>query len=284
MVDVQASQVLAPFLISAAPCSSNEQSEEERLRFHASTSGQPEALALSSCHPITAPNELSKGTGLHLLAPLQIKSLALYQQMLSLTSSTASLLTTTRISLPSLVAMEAYRSNYLRLGLTASLMETHNTQSPIARSWVIHELGAASDTAPHEAEGKSMTATLTSNDSEALRWDRVPANMHPTRLQLILPHYPFFDVSFPWPAVRDRLLTQIAKGNLSEQEFCADCLQHPLSTGTPQSFMIWGADPMDEDNWELEERFALKYQALFDDAVIKRTNWWRKKRDLPPIR
>lgn len=183
------------------------------------------------------------------------------------------------LTIPSLTAIHAYRLNYERIGLKADLMESYDVKSPIADSWVLYEMSKT---------GKLLKPSTIDNHGTIssrirLHWDKVPENMYPTRLQLSMQHHPMVDVSFPWPLVRDRFLLSTSNGSLDEAEFCADLLQHPYTTGQSQPFIIWGNDPMDIENWELSESFAKKYHFLFDEEIIRRTNWWRKKRDLAPI-
>ncbi|MCO5566261.1 hypothetical protein L7F22_019937 [Adiantum nelumboides] len=119
-----------------------------------------------------------------------------------------------------------------------------------------------------------------------LYWEDIPTNMHPTEAQLRIDHHPFIDIAFPWPSMREKILTMLASSIIDEGDLCDDCFQSGLP-GNPNNpepaFLIWGTDYSDPFAWEVGEKFAQKWWFLLDEEIIYRSNWWRKQRSLPPL-
>lgn len=170
-----------------------------------------------------------------------------------------------------LVSRELTGQNSLTPSST-NLSETSSPQTPSTAT----STSSASSGEEKEPEGKSF--------SKRLHWERVPPNLYPTELQLTVPHHPFFDVFFPWPAVRDRFLRLVQCGLWDEEEICKDIMDSLVgdSSATP-AFTIYGDDPSLEMAWEVSEDFLHRYWTIFDDSIVKQTNYWRKQRGLPPI-
>ncbi|PWN38616.1 uncharacterized protein FA14DRAFT_153935 [Meira miltonrushii] len=118
-----------------------------------------------------------------------------------------------------------------------------------------------------------------------LRWENIPLNMHPTEAQLRIDHHPFIDIAFPWPSMREKILTMLASSIIDEGDLCDDCFQSGLPGNPNQepAFLIWGTDYSDPFAWEVGEKFAQKWWFLLDEEIIYRSNWWRKQRGLPAL-
>lgn len=112
-------------------------------------------------------------------------------------------------------------------------------------------------------------------------WEAMGPNMLPTTEQLLYPHRAFLDACLPWPAVRSRLLKHALTSPVCEEELAFDLLLSVLSSDEAlSSFHVYGDDILDPEAWELSERMLTKWWGLFDDSVIRRTNWWRRQRGL----
>ncbi|KAJ1024440.1 hypothetical protein NDA13_004373 [Ustilago tritici] len=115
-------------------------------------------------------------------------------------------------------------------------------------------------------------------------WDKMALNMLPVTEQLLYPHRAFIDACLPWPAVRSRLLKQSLTSPVCEQEFALDLLLSILSSDESLStFHVYGDDVFDPEAWKLSEGMLTKWWGLFDDSIVRRTNWWRRQRELPDL-
>ncbi|TKY86578.1 hypothetical protein EX895_004727 [Sporisorium graminicola] len=118
----------------------------------------------------------------------------------------------------------------------------------------------------------------------AIDWDAMGSNMLPTTEQLVYPHRAFLDACLPWPAVRSRLLKHSLTHPVCEEEFALDLLLSVLSSDEAlASFRVHGDDVLDPEAWELSERMVTKWWGLFDETVLRRTNWWRRQRGLEQL-
>ncbi|KAJ1020597.1 hypothetical protein NDA16_003990 [Ustilago loliicola] len=118
----------------------------------------------------------------------------------------------------------------------------------------------------------------------AIDWDTMTSNMLPTTEQLLYPHRAFIDACLPWPAVRSCLLKHSLTSSVCEQELALDLLLSVLcSDESLASFHVYGDDILDPEAWELSERTLSKWWGLFDDSIVRRTNWWRRQRGLPEL-
>lgn len=112
-------------------------------------------------------------------------------------------------------------------------------------------------------------------------WNTMPPNMLPTTEQLLYPHCAFVDACLPWPVVRSRLLKHALTNPLCEEEFALDLLLSILSPDEAlASVRVHGDDVLDPEAWELSERLWTKWSGLFDESIVRRTNWWRRQRGL----
>lgn len=69
-----------------------------------------------------------------------------------------------------------------------------------------------------------------------------------------------------------------------EEEFALDLLLSVLSSDEAlASFRVLGDDVFDPEAWELGERMVAKWCGFFDDAVLRRSNWWRRQRGLDEL-
>ncbi|UZJ57638.1 hypothetical protein CBS101457_006958 [Exobasidium rhododendri] len=100
-----------------------------------------------------------------------------------------------------------------------------------------------------------------------LDWSNIASNWHPTKSQLEVDHHPYIDVCFPWPSVRERILSTLHL--IDEDELCDDL--HPERSNEQQSatrsepaMIVWGSDPTYEMAWEVGESFAQKWWMYFD--------------------
>lgn len=115
-------------------------------------------------------------------------------------------------------------------------------------------------------------------------WDSLSSNMLPTTEQLLYPHRAFLDACLPWPAVRSRLVKHALAQPVCEEELALDLLLSILSTDEGvASFHVYGDDVLDPEAWELSERMLQKWWGLFDDSILRRTNWWRRQRGLTEL-
>lgn len=49
------------------------------------------------------------------------------------------------------------------------------------------------------------------------------------------------------------------------------------------SFRVYGDDVLEPEAWELSEAMLTKWWGLFDDSIMRRTNWWRRQRGLAAL-
>lgn len=112
-----------------------------------------------------------------------------------------------------------------------------------------------------------------------INWDTLPPSMLPCTEQLLYPHRAFLDACLPWPSVRSRLLKHTLPHPVAEEEFALDLLLSVLSTDEAlSSFTVYGDDVLDAEAWEVSQRLVSKWWGLFDDSIIRRSNWWRRQR------
>ncbi|PWN48695.1 hypothetical protein IE53DRAFT_389099 [Violaceomyces palustris] len=126
---------------------------------------------------------------------------------------------------------------------------------------------------------RPVDSQMVGSADRRLNWDKVPKNMHPTKMQLTKEHHPYLDIAFPWPSMREKILT-FMNSVFDEDEFCEDMYVAGMSTENEPAFLIWGDDTMDENAWEVGEEFAKKWWILLDNDILRRTNWWRRQRGL----
>uniref|UniRef100_V5EXE0 Uncharacterized protein n=2 Tax=Kalmanozyma brasiliensis (strain GHG001) TaxID=1365824 RepID=V5EXE0_KALBG len=113
----------------------------------------------------------------------------------------------------------------------------------------------------------------------AITWDSLPPSMLPCTEQLLYPHRAFLDACLPWPSVRSRLLKHALTNPVAEEEFALDLLLSILSTDEAlSSFTVYGDDVLDPEAWEVSQRMVSKWWGLFDDSILRRSNWWRRQR------
>jgi hypothetical protein len=117
-----------------------------------------------------------------------------------------------------------------------------------------------------------------------VHWGSLCSNMLPTYEQLLYAHRAFVDTCLPWPAVRSRLVMRTLTMPVCEEELALDLLLSILFTDEGvASFHVCGDDVLDPEAWELGERMLQKWWGLFDDSIVRRTNWWRRQRGLEEI-
>jgi hypothetical protein len=120
---------------------------------------------------------------------------------------------------------------------------------------------------------------------QRIRRLRNAPNIHPTKLQLNVPHSLFIDV-LPWPSVRDRLIHLTTSGVLDMHTVKMDLVGKLFGcTGAGNTLVIHGDDPLDEESWEMSEYFLQKYHPYvhFERKIIRRTNFWRRHRGEPDV-
>jgi hypothetical protein len=135
----------------------------------------------------------------------------------------------------------------------------------------------------------------------------IPRALEPTSLQLILQHRRWIDL-FPFPQLRDNILTSISQGELNESDFYEDIVgqvfedceysdQEPLpaesldkdlaekvqipgSRKLGEIGLVAWSDPWDISGWEVTEAFIQKWRFLFHGCqdLLKATNYWRELR------
>lgn len=107
-----------------------------------------------------------------------------------------------------------------------------------------------------------------------------PESLHPTELQISVPHHPWIDL-FPIPKLRDNLLYAIAtQETFDEDELCFDMVE--ISHGEPTekpALIVWG-DPWDPRGWEASLPFLRKWGYLLQGCteMMEATNYWRERR------
>ncbi|PWN23564.1 hypothetical protein BCV69DRAFT_3149 [Microstroma glucosiphilum] len=124
-----------------------------------------------------------------------------------------------------------------------------------------------------------------SDQIRRIRSLRNAPNIHPTKLQLEVPHSIFIDV-LPWPSVRDRLIRLVSAGEVDIHDVKGDLVGKDFGTvGAGNTVQIHGDDPLDEESWELSEHFLQKYHVCLQlgPKIIRRTNFWRRMRGEPDV-
>lgn len=115
----------------------------------------------------------------------------------------------------------------------------------------------------------------------------IPPSLHPTSLQLSVPHEPSIDF-FPLPRLRDNLI--LMGDNLFKMSsFCRDMLgtlfqNHGIDNCDRKGLIVWG-DPWDVNSWECTPGFLMEWGWLLDgcDELLYSTNRWRISRGEEPI-
>ncbi|KAK1724165.1 uncharacterized protein BDZ83DRAFT_623777 [Colletotrichum acutatum] len=103
--------------------------------------------------------------------------------------------------------------------------------------------------------------------------------LQPTLLQRTVLHHPWIDL-FPFPRLRDNVLVGVVKGDLDDDELCADILEvKDEDLGDKPSLIVWG-EPWDSKAWEANENFFTKWGFLVKGCpeLLEATNCWRVKR------
>lgn len=152
--------------------------------------------------------------------------------------------------------------------LPASL---NRTAGPAAKSLALWQHLKASTRAPKDL----------ANDG-SIMWSSMPANMLPTTEQQRVPHHRCIDLGLPWASVRSRLLDLAQTDRLCLNEFLLDILLSLVLPDQRPSFYVYGDDPYDPECWELSASFAAKWSGIFDESILRRSNWWRRQRGLAP--
>ncbi|KAH6887393.1 hypothetical protein B0T10DRAFT_489750 [Thelonectria olida] len=107
-----------------------------------------------------------------------------------------------------------------------------------------------------------------------------PESLHPTELQVAVPHHPWIDL-FPIPRLRDNLLSAISTQDpLDEDELCFDMLEISDGEATEKAALIVWGDPWDPKGWEVSVPFLRKWGSLLQGCyeMLEATNYWREKR------
>lgn len=215
-------------------------------------------------------------------------------QLLSLAYCSPSL--SHNYSLRSMHFAKALILNTFRFGFELKYMSNTNSQSYVAQDWSIYLAKQKSLKGREQDDfGKKATDQIVNISTESpstdhtlslkpLRWAELPKNMLPTDDQLTIKHHPYIDVSFPWPMMRSKLLKMLYTV-IDYDDFCDAVFKAGLPGAKIKepAFYIWGDDPMDESAWEVGESFAKKWWFLLDDAILARTNWWRRLRGLEQL-
>ncbi|KAF4779978.1 hypothetical protein HER10_EVM0008320 [Colletotrichum scovillei] len=103
--------------------------------------------------------------------------------------------------------------------------------------------------------------------------------LQPTPLQRTVLHHPWIDL-FPFPRLRDNVLLGVAKGDLDDDDLCADILEVKDEDNSDKpSLIVWG-EPWDWKAWEANENFFTKWGFLVKGCpeLLEATNSWRVKR------
>ncbi|PWN31895.1 uncharacterized protein FA14DRAFT_192181 [Meira miltonrushii] len=208
-------------------------------------------------------------------------------QLLSLAYCSPSLSQT--FSLQSMHFAKALIKNTFRFGFDLKFMSKRSSRSYIAQDWLAYKDKQTSSNRRQASdfgnkESDQSTDSSSDTHSRPLQWDKIPNNMRPTEDQLTIQHHPYVDVTFPWPSVRSKLLKMLYTV-IDYDDFCDAVFKAglPGAKVTEPAFYIWGDDPMDQSAWEVGESFAKKYWFLLDDAILARTNWWRRLRGLEQL-
>ncbi|KAH8688784.1 hypothetical protein BGW36DRAFT_309652 [Talaromyces proteolyticus] len=109
----------------------------------------------------------------------------------------------------------------------------------------------------------------------------IPPCLHPTSIQLCVPHHPWFDF-FPFPRMRDCMI--LAGDSFDDDDLCHDLMAFWDTRNTAATLLVWG-DSWDARNWEVTEGFAQKWKWLLLDSpeLLASTNRWRKSRGEKPF-
>ena len=102
-----------------------------------------------------------------------------------------------------------------------------------------------------------------------------PKNLLATMLQTNAVHHPWIDL-FPWPRVRDNILSALAINLFDEDELCCDILE---IRNDEAGLIVWG-EAWDVQSWEASEFFLRKWGYLTRGCpeILEATNYWREKR------
>ncbi|CAH0046904.1 unnamed protein product [Clonostachys solani] len=109
-------------------------------------------------------------------------------------------------------------------------------------------------------------------------------NLYPTDLQRTVEHHPWIDL-FPFPRMRDNILSAIASDGIDEDDLCYDLCDVDETGPLPKaSLIIWG-NAWDPRAWEVSEGFWRKWGWILDgcEEMMVTTNYWRQKRGERPI-
>ncbi|KAH8672480.1 hypothetical protein BGZ61DRAFT_508997 [Ilyonectria robusta] len=107
-----------------------------------------------------------------------------------------------------------------------------------------------------------------------------PQSLHPTGMQLSIPHHPWIDL-FPVPRFRDNVLVAITKADaIDEDELCYDMVEVTDGGVTDKAALIIWGEPWDPRAWEVSETFLRKWGSLLEGCweMQEATNYWRAKR------
>ncbi|RDW86063.1 bZIP transcription factor [Aspergillus mulundensis] len=161
------------------------------------------------------------------------------------------------IGLTRLNVHRAIRENIRAIGMT---IEWTNCDDSLSIFNLTH---------PH---GPSSTGPFT------LNIEKIPLALRPTHIQKTTPHHPWLDF-FPFPSMRDTLITASAGLLFDDDELCHDLMAFWDTRNTQATLIVWGAS-WEPRNWEVSEAFARKWGWLLVgcEELLVSTNVWRRRR------
>lgn len=201
-----------------------------------------------------------------------------------------------QLFMPQFHFVHALYGNAARMGVKRAQINDYWCISSIGQAWAAKDKGSEGETISrpleqslselirHKDDQRKRLCSTFKEDDEVRQWrlDGLPTNMQPTELQRTVEHHPYIDVAYPWPVMRDRILLLMDVA-FDEDELC-HWTMHAQERIGEAAFTIWGDDLMDESAYEVSETFARQWWFLLDQNIMRRTNWWRRQRGVPPIK
>ncbi|KAK2791614.1 hypothetical protein FQN51_002163 [Onygenales sp. PD_10] len=127
----------------------------------------------------------------------------------------------------------------------------------------------------------SQASPFFSSDGLPILLENLPAHLHPTPTQRLIPHHPVLDL-FPWPTTRDKLIQVFSM----PAELRPASASHPMALvnliydveDPTEGMRVSGVDPFRPDMWEVGQVLFERWWWAFESRVIDGSNRLRRNR------
>lgn len=123
------------------------------------------------------------------------------------------------------------------------------------------------------------------SDDEIDIFSSIPAHLHPTRTQRVVPHHPVFDI-LPWPNTRDKLIQVFnlpphLRPPAARDELALMRLVYDMEDPGGEGLNITGQDPLEPQGWEIGQHLFERWWWAFESKIVEESSERRRARGLP---